>query len=139
MVHLSVSQTFLVFVSEPAVSLQPVFTLSHLLSSPPQHFTACYNTCSQCGARLPVTLLGRGSRGGAVDNYAVRPGRAKCWLAVPGTWAGFSPTAEPSGSLALWVSHGPPDPAHGSCNPALICDDGKLLRPIFHQGRRFVR
>ena len=37
MVHLSVSQIFLVFVSEPAVSLQPAFTLSSLLSPPPQH------------------------------------------------------------------------------------------------------
>ena len=37
MAHLSVSQIFLVFVSEPAVSLQSVFTLSPLLSPPPQH------------------------------------------------------------------------------------------------------
>ena len=37
MAHLSVSQIFLVFVSEPAVSLQPAFTLSLLLSPPPQH------------------------------------------------------------------------------------------------------
>jgi hypothetical protein len=34
---MSVSQTFLVFVSELAVSLQPAFTLSPLLFSPPQH------------------------------------------------------------------------------------------------------
>ena len=32
-----VSQTFLVFVFEPAVSLQSAFTLSPLLSSPSQH------------------------------------------------------------------------------------------------------
>ena len=37
MAHLSISQTFLVFLSEPAVSLQPAFTLSPLLSTPPQH------------------------------------------------------------------------------------------------------
>ena len=37
MAHMFVSQTFLVFVFEPAVSLQPAFTLSPLLSPPPQH------------------------------------------------------------------------------------------------------
>jgi hypothetical protein len=37
MSHLSVSHIFLVFVSESAISLQPAFTLSPLLSLPPQH------------------------------------------------------------------------------------------------------
>ena len=37
MTHLSVSQIFLVFAYEPAVSLQPTFTLSSLLSPAPQH------------------------------------------------------------------------------------------------------
>jgi len=37
MAHLSVSQIFLIFVSKPAVSLQPVFTLFPLLSPSHQH------------------------------------------------------------------------------------------------------
>ena len=37
MAHLSVSHIFLVFVSELAVSLQPAFTLSPLLSPPPHY------------------------------------------------------------------------------------------------------
>ena len=44
MAHLSVSQIFLVFVSEPAVSLQPAFTLSPLLSPPPQHLAGLQPT-----------------------------------------------------------------------------------------------
>ena len=44
MVHLSLSQTFLVLVSEPAVSLQPAFTLSPLLSPPPQHLAGLQPT-----------------------------------------------------------------------------------------------
>ena len=37
MAHLSLSQTFLVLVSKPAVSLQPASPLSPSLSPPPQH------------------------------------------------------------------------------------------------------
>jgi hypothetical protein len=44
MAHLSVSPTFLVFVSKPAVSLQPAFTLSPLLSPPPQHLADLQST-----------------------------------------------------------------------------------------------
>jgi len=41
---LSVSQNFLVFVPEPAVSLQSAFTLSPLLSPPPQHLASLQPT-----------------------------------------------------------------------------------------------
>ena len=46
MTYLSVSQIFLVFVSEPAVNLQPAFTLSSSLSSTSAFswLIACYNT-----------------------------------------------------------------------------------------------
>jgi len=37
MAHLSLSQTFLVLVPKPAVSLQPASSLSPPLSPPPQH------------------------------------------------------------------------------------------------------
>jgi len=37
MAHLSLSQTFVVLVSEPAVSLQSAFTLSPLLTPPHYH------------------------------------------------------------------------------------------------------
>jgi hypothetical protein len=90
------------------------------------------------GPTLPVTLLGRGYRGGAVDNYAVRPGRAKCWVAVPGTWTGFSPTAQPGGSLALGSVTGLQiqPTAHGTRR--WFDDAENIWRPDFHDDRKFV-
>ena len=44
MAHLYLSQIFLVLVSEPAVSLQPAFTLSVLLSPLPQHLAGLQPT-----------------------------------------------------------------------------------------------
>ena len=73
MVHLSLSQTFLVLVPKPAVSLQPASPLSPPLSPPPQHLVGL-----QPAIILALRLVARGRYDNAAPTKQ-RAGVALCF------------------------------------------------------------